>query len=235
MLFLWFSWTGFYFLSLFKKIFFSLLFFAVCGLSLVTVPWLLIAVASLVAEWGLRASVVAAHGLGSCDMRALECTGSVALVRGLSCSSACGIFPDQGSNLCLLHWQVDSSPLSHQGSPGLLFFKWAWWFLWEWITKQSRQQIMAEWIRMLAGKWETWRKRMRWKNEKHSESRDDRLCWCGTRGKAVVDLEWILGFGLKQGDGGAINWDGKKKIWGWKKSNTPYNKFKLSIRHLNRV
>ena len=28
-----------------------------------------------------------------------------------------GIFPDQGSNLCLLYWQVDSLPLSHQGSP----------------------------------------------------------------------------------------------------------------------
>ena len=28
-----------------------------------------------------------------------------------------GIFPDQGSNLCLLHWQVDSLPLSHQGRP----------------------------------------------------------------------------------------------------------------------
>ena len=27
----------------------------------------------------------------------------------------CGIFPDRGSNLCLLHWQVDSLPLSHQG------------------------------------------------------------------------------------------------------------------------
>ena len=27
-----------------------------------------------------------------------------------------GIFPTQGSNLCLLHWQVDSLPLSHQGS-----------------------------------------------------------------------------------------------------------------------
>ena len=27
------------------------------------------------------------------------------------------IFPDQGSNLCLLHWQVDSLPLSPQGSP----------------------------------------------------------------------------------------------------------------------
>ena len=35
---------------------------------------------------------------------------------GLSCSAACGIFPDQGSNPCLLHWQADSSPLSHQGS-----------------------------------------------------------------------------------------------------------------------
>ena len=27
------------------------------------------------------------------------------------------IFPIQGSNLCLLHWQMDSLPLSHQGSP----------------------------------------------------------------------------------------------------------------------
>ena len=30
---------------------------------------------------------------------------------------ACGIFPDQGPNPCLLHWQADSLPLSHQGSP----------------------------------------------------------------------------------------------------------------------
>ena len=35
----------------------------------------------------------------------------------LSCSMVCGIFSDQGSNLCLLHWQVVSLPLSHQGSP----------------------------------------------------------------------------------------------------------------------
>ena len=28
-----------------------------------------------------------------------------------------GIFPTQGLNLPLLHWQADSSPLSHQGSP----------------------------------------------------------------------------------------------------------------------
>ena len=30
-----------------------------------------------------------------------------------------GIFPTQGWNLHLLHWQKDSLPLSHQGSPGL--------------------------------------------------------------------------------------------------------------------
>ena len=32
-------------------------------------------------------------------------------------STACEIFLDQGSNPCLLHQQVDSLPLSHQGSP----------------------------------------------------------------------------------------------------------------------
>ena len=43
--------------------------------------------------------------------------GSVAVAHGPSFSAACGIFPDQGSNPCPLHWQVDSQPLRHQGSP----------------------------------------------------------------------------------------------------------------------
>ena len=43
--------------------------------------------------------------------------GSVAVAHGLSCSTACGILPDQGSNHCPLHWQADSQPLHHQGSP----------------------------------------------------------------------------------------------------------------------
>ena len=55
------------------------------------------------------ASVVVARGLQS--------AGSVVVVHGLHCSVACGIFPDQGSNLCPLHWQADSQPLCHQGSP----------------------------------------------------------------------------------------------------------------------
>ena len=46
-----------------------------------------------------------------------RCAGSVTVAHGPSCSVACGIFPDQGSNPCPLHWQADSQPLRHQGSP----------------------------------------------------------------------------------------------------------------------
>ena len=45
------------------------------------------------------------------------------VARGLSCSMACGIFPDQGLNPCLLQWQTDSLPLSHQRRPGFSFLK----------------------------------------------------------------------------------------------------------------
>ena len=44
-------------------------------------------------------------------------TGSVIVAHGPSCSAARGIFPDQGLNPCPLHWQADSQPLRHQGSP----------------------------------------------------------------------------------------------------------------------
>ena len=50
--------------------------------------------------------------------------GSVAVAHGPSCSAACGIFPDQGSNPCPLHWQADSQPLRHQGSPPKHFLPW---------------------------------------------------------------------------------------------------------------
>ena len=47
--------------------------------------------------------------------------GSVVVAHGPGCSAAGGIFPDQGSNPCPLHWQADSQPLRHQGSPIQLF------------------------------------------------------------------------------------------------------------------
>ena len=49
--------------------------------------------------------------------QAPERTGSITVVHWLSCPTACGIFPDQGSDPCSLHWQADSQPLGHQGSP----------------------------------------------------------------------------------------------------------------------
>ena len=47
--------------------------------------------------------------------------GSVVVAHGPSCSAACGILPDQVSNPCPLHWQADSQPLRHQGSPACCF------------------------------------------------------------------------------------------------------------------
>ena len=56
-----------------------------------------------------------------------RCAGSVVVAHGPSRSTACGILPDQGSNPCPLHWQADSQPPCHQGSPkARFFFKFYW-------------------------------------------------------------------------------------------------------------
>ena len=75
------------------------------GLLFFKVLWLLIAVTSLIAEpelWGAWASEV--------------------VVYGLICPMERGIFLDQGSNPCPLHWQADSLLLSHQGSLKVIFY-----------------------------------------------------------------------------------------------------------------
>ena len=45
--------------------------------------------------------------------------GSVVVVHRPSCPTACGILLDQRSNPCRLHWQADSLPPDHKGSPAL--------------------------------------------------------------------------------------------------------------------
>ena len=84
--------------------------------SLVAVRGLLIAEASRcrAPALGTWVSVVAWAGTW---VLGLWSTGSVAGAHRLSSSAACGVFLDQQSHLCLLHWQVGSLPLSHQGSP----------------------------------------------------------------------------------------------------------------------
>ena len=85
-------------------------------------------------KWGLLSSchVWASHcsGFSRCGAQAPGCVGfcscdSQALEHKFnSCGAwACGIFLDRGSNLCLLHWRVDSLRLSHHGSQEQCIFK----------------------------------------------------------------------------------------------------------------
>ena len=55
-----------------------------------------------------------------------RCAGSAIVAHRPSRSAACGILPDQGSNPCPLHWQADSQPLCHQGSPAYFLY----WVVW---------------------------------------------------------------------------------------------------------
>ena len=100
------------------------LFFWLCWVFFVTLWLSLVAVStgcSLAAAHGLLtavASLVSEHGLQVCGLSwAHRLQRSVAVAHGISCSKACGIFPDQESNPCILHWQMDSLSLSHQGRP----------------------------------------------------------------------------------------------------------------------
>ena len=105
----------FIFYFLFFKIIYLFIYFWLC--------WVFISVRGLplvVASGGHSSSRCAGLSLlGPLLLRSTSsrCTGSVAVAHGPSCSTACGIFPDQGSSPCPLHWQADSQPLHHQGSP----------------------------------------------------------------------------------------------------------------------
>ena len=83
------------------------------GHSPAVVHWLLTAVTSLVAE----------QGLSSCGFQALERRVNHCGTKAYFLQGTWGIFPDRGSNPCLLHWQEDSLPLSRQGSPEGLLWK----------------------------------------------------------------------------------------------------------------
>ena len=103
------------FITLFLKIIYLFIYLWLC--------WVFVSVRglSLVAASGGHSSSRCA-GLSLSRALLLQSTdsrraGSVIVAHGLSCSATCGIFPDQGSNPCPLHWQADSQPLHHQGSP----------------------------------------------------------------------------------------------------------------------
>ena len=111
----------FFFFSFFRILF---TYFFLCWVFIAAQAFSLVVASrgySLVVIRGLimEASLVAEHRLqGTLASVAVACrlwsTGSIAVVHWLS-YSACGIFPDQGSNPCLLHWQVDSLPIELPG------------------------------------------------------------------------------------------------------------------------
>ena len=103
------------FLNLFYKFIYLFLFLAVLGLRVC---------ARAFSSCGKRGPLfIAVRGpltvaASLCGAQATQWrAGSVVVAHGPSRSAACGIFPDQGSNPCPLHWQADSQPLCHQGSP----------------------------------------------------------------------------------------------------------------------
>ena len=72
--------------------------------------------------------------------------GSGVVVNELSCSVVCGLFTDQGSNLCPLHWQGHSYTVHHQGSPGMFNFfeekiycfpQWTYHFIFPWAMHKG--------------------------------------------------------------------------------------------------
>ena len=113
------TWLVFFFFNIYLFIY-LFIYLSLC--------WVLVAVQglSLVAASGGHSSSRCA-GLSLSRPLLLRSTGSrragsVVVAHRPSCSAACGIFPDQGSNPCPLHWQADSQPLRHQGSPDLVSF-----------------------------------------------------------------------------------------------------------------
>ena len=60
-------------------------------------------------------------GFSCCRARALGTRTSVVVVRGLSCSEACDIFPDQGLNPCPLHLADGFLTTAPPGKPSLCY------------------------------------------------------------------------------------------------------------------
>ena len=81
-------------------------FFFLAALSLHCFTW---AFSSCGKQWLLSGcSAQASLCFSCCGAWTLGAWASLVVVHGFSCSMARGIFLDQGSNLCPLHWQVDS-------------------------------------------------------------------------------------------------------------------------------
>ena len=79
---------------------------------------------------------------------------------GLSYSEACEISLGQRSHPCLLHWQANSLPLSHQAHPRHLCF-----ILHNshfWSPELWKEEVQLPWLRCAMGKPEPWGRAVGW-------------------------------------------------------------------------
>ena len=101
---------------------------------------------------------------------------SVVVAHGPSCSATCGIFLDQGSNLCPLHWQADSYPLCHQGRPQYCFnhdfpfisqisFPIPSLSVFHIYSKLAFAFLVAQLVKNLPTMWETWVRSLDWEGK----------------------------------------------------------------------
>ena len=114
-----------YLLLLLKKVLFIYVFVAAWAFSSCGKRELLTSCGAQAAHCsGFSCSGARAQGLADCSSRGLwaQVCGSQTSEHGRSHSATCRIFLARGSNLCLLHWQAGSSPLSLQGSPPAFSF-----------------------------------------------------------------------------------------------------------------
>ena len=115
-----FSFSFCFFFFFFFKFFYLSIYGCVGSFVSVRGPSLVVASGGQSSSWCAVLSLSQPLSLQSTGSRH---AGSVVVAHGPSCPAACGTFPDQGSNPCPLHWQADSQPLRHQGSPSFCFFK----------------------------------------------------------------------------------------------------------------
>ena len=63
------------------------------------------------------------HGLSCCGAQAPDAQAQQLWLTGLVAPRHVGSSQNQGSNPCPLHWQADSQPLRHRGSPIYSFLR----------------------------------------------------------------------------------------------------------------
>ena len=155
---------------------FGLTNFVLCGFSLVAAS--------------IYSLVVISHcsGLSCCRAWALGCSGSVVVAHWLSCSAACGIFPEQGLNSCPLnslggrYWTTGPS-----GKSPLYFI----------IIRHNGAFLMAQHWRIRLPMQETWVWSLGWEDslEKEEATNTSTLAW---KTPWTEELGWLQSIGSQR-------------------------------------